>query len=154
MVGAGRLLSRALYHTQHDPDPDRIMKGVVKMKFMRKREKGFTLLEVMLVVIIIGIIAIIALPRLLVTRVTAGEKSCDSNLQALRTQIESYYWNEQVFPAVDNDLTTFIQNTVYFPTTKQVTDYCPFDSTQQYLYTKSTGEVSCPVTTPRDHTGL
>ena len=99
------------------------------MMFLRKKEKGFTLIEVMLVVIIIGIIAIIALPKLLVTKQTAEEKSCQSNVQAITTQLEQYLWNEGTYPdeleGVSDD---FINNPEYFPLNSSVSADCPLDA--------------------------
>jgi len=122
------------------------------MSYLRKRDKGFTLLEVMLVVIIIGIIAIIALPRLLVTKTTAEEKSCDSNLQAIRTQLECFQWDNGHYPGAATDVTIgfFMDHTdsdyaPYWPETSSVSASCPTGS--NYVYTRTdddTAAVTCP----------
>jgi prepilin-type N-terminal cleavage/methylation domain-containing protein len=121
-------------------------------KFLRKKnQKGFTLLEVMLVVIIIGIIAIIALPRLLVTRQEARLRSCDSNLQAIRTQLEEYYWMEGHYPDLTSapDVEDFLIHTNYpdyWPEDSTVSSDCPIGS--DYVYTRtsdSRAAVTCPI---------
>jgi prepilin-type N-terminal cleavage/methylation domain-containing protein len=117
------------------------------MSYLRKRDKGFTLLEVMLVVIIIGIIAIIALPRLLVTKTQAEEESCDSNLQAIRLQLECFEWDNGHYPncATASDFVSHAQYPVYWPETSDVSAFCPGGTAgvQMYTYTASTGEMIC-----------
>lgn len=56
--------------------------------------KGFTLLEVVIVVIIIGLLAAIALPQYTTTlnRAKAGEAY--TNLGALRTAMDRYYYDQ------------------------------------------------------------
>ena len=67
-------------------------------RFSKKDESGFTLLEVMLVVIIIGIVAVIALPKIIATKTEAEIGSCKSNQQSLETAAEQYKWGEGAYP--------------------------------------------------------
>jgi prepilin-type N-terminal cleavage/methylation domain-containing protein len=112
---------------------------------LRRNQKGFTLLEVMLVVIIIGIIAIIALPRLLVTRERARDEACDSNVQAIRTQIEQYYWTLGKFPS---GITIFMAGPAgvrFWPDDSTASDRCPTNGIRYDTdsYTPATGALTC-----------
>ena len=131
--------------------------GVKKMMFVKRDQKGFTLIEVMLVVIIIGIIAIIALPKLLVTREVAREKSCESNMQAIRTAIEQYKWDIDDYPAgpVANLVEQLmLQNAnpdslevfgPWLPADSSVSAQCP-SGLDRYRYDAGTGSFTCTTT--------
>jgi prepilin-type N-terminal cleavage/methylation domain-containing protein len=111
---------------------------------LRRNQKGFTLLEVMLVVIIIGIIAIIALPRLLVTRERARDEACDSNVQAIRTQLEQYYWAYGDFPSGITDFMT--QEPEFWPSDSSASDTCPSGVKYDDMtagYNSSNGSLIC-----------
>jgi prepilin-type N-terminal cleavage/methylation domain-containing protein len=110
---------------------------------LRRNQKGFTLLEVMLVVIIIGIIALIALPRLLVTRARARDEACDSNVQAIQTQLEQYYWVNQGAGAWPDTINQLMTDTNYFPVGSDVSSTC-VDGTTSLNYTPSNGRLRCP----------
>ena len=57
---------------------------------MRRSERGFTLVEIMIVVAIIALLAAIAIPNVLRGRTTANESSSIGNLRALVSSLEMY----------------------------------------------------------------
>ncbi|MEK7858601.1 MAG: type II secretion system protein [Elusimicrobiota bacterium] len=72
---------------------------------MPRRTKGFTLLELMIVVAIIGILASIAIPKLGALIRTSNEGATKGRVGALRSQMSIYYAdNEGNYPS---DLTPF-----------------------------------------------
>jgi type IV pilus assembly protein PilA len=69
------------------------------MRKLRTRRGGFTLIELMIVVAIIGILAAIAIPNFLKFQLRSKTGEAKTNLAAIRTAEESYFAEYGVFIA-------------------------------------------------------
>src|SRR6188768_1251323 len=60
------------------------------MSFAKKARRGFTLIEIMIVVLIIGILLAIAVPNFVLARKSARTKACISNLKQIQSVKEQW----------------------------------------------------------------
>ena len=60
------------------------------MKMKMKRKAGFTLVEIMIVVAIIGLLAAIAIPNFVRARTTAQKNACINNLRQYDGAIQTF----------------------------------------------------------------
>jgi len=67
------------------------------MKVRTKGQKGFTLVELMIVVAIIGILAAIAIPQFAAYRERGYIASMQSDVNSIRTAEEAYYADKQSY---------------------------------------------------------
>jgi general secretion pathway protein G len=79
-----------------------------------KREFGFTLVELMVVVLILGALAFVAIPRIGESTQTAKTNACDTNIDLLNAQAELWYANstDATWPA---DFAALSGDTDLFP---------------------------------------
>ncbi|MBW2622260.1 MAG: prepilin-type N-terminal cleavage/methylation domain-containing protein [Deltaproteobacteria bacterium] len=69
-----------------------------------KRSAGFTLIEILIVVIVLGILAMIIIPQITVSTEDAKTSTLSTNLSALRSAVELYYHeHDNVYPGVVDD---------------------------------------------------
>ena len=95
----------------------------------RKSIQGFTLVELLVVVLILGALAFIAIPRIGQSSAQARKSACDTNVDLLNSQIELYYANNGSFPAA---LTNITSDANYFPDGAPV---CPLGTAYSYSTT-------------------
>ncbi len=73
-------------------------------------KKGFTLLELLIVVIIIGMLATIALPQYVATIEKARSGEAVINIGAIRVALDRYWYQNGALPANDNFATLDVDN--------------------------------------------
>jgi prepilin-type N-terminal cleavage/methylation domain-containing protein len=83
------------------------------IKRTRKSKSGFSLLELLAVVTILGIIAAIIVPRVTVSSSTAKQKVRDHHKATINAAVERYYIDNNAWPA--NNLSDIGANPNYFP---------------------------------------
>jgi prepilin-type N-terminal cleavage/methylation domain-containing protein len=66
---------------------------------MTQKNKGFTLIEMLIVVTIIGILAAIVLPRFTTSSIAAKVAAHRATEQAINAQSELYFFNEGQYPS-------------------------------------------------------
>ena len=80
------------------------MLQLLRRRLQGEREGGFTLIELMVVVLIIAILIAIAIPTFLGARTRAQDRAAQSNLRNALTAEKSFYTDSQAYTAVTASL--------------------------------------------------
>ena len=96
-----------------------------------RNRRAFTLIEILAVVVILGILAVVVIPRVLTSSATAKANACYQNKASINTAVEKWYFDKGTWPsdAMTVDLAADVD---YFPDGIPV---CPVDSTAYALAT-------------------
>ncbi len=73
------------------------------------RHSGFTLIEVMVVVVILGILAAVVVPRIMDRPDEARLVKARNDIRALQTQLNLYRLDNFVYPSTDQGLEALVQ---------------------------------------------
>lgn len=74
-----------------------------------KREKGFTLIEIMVVVIILGLLAGLVLPRILGQEDKARVETAKVQIRSLESALDAYKLDNGFYPTTDQGLDALIK---------------------------------------------
>ena len=71
-----------------------------------KKQGGFTLLELLIVIVIIGILALLIIPNITSAPKKARDTKRKTDITTVRKGLEEYFVNNNVYPTALSDLTT------------------------------------------------
>lgn len=91
------------------------------MNRKRSGESGFTFVEVLAVILILGVLIAVALPNYFGAEADAKTSVRTSNLRAINSALALYQFrNSGACPATGDPFLAFLENTTYFPDGKPV----------------------------------
>jgi len=88
------------------------------MKIRKVHKAGFTLVEIMIVVAIIGLLAAIAVPNFVKARTTAQMNACINNLRQIDGAIQQWALEQKKAASAlvtEGDVTPYLKNSVVCP---------------------------------------
>ena len=81
-----------------------------------KKQKGFTLLEVMIVIVILGVLASLTVPSLMGNKDRADRQKAVSDIVALENALEMYHLDNGVYPSQEQGLKALVKAPTLRPT--------------------------------------
>jgi type IV pilus assembly protein PilA len=109
------------------------------MEKMNKNEQGFTLIELIIVVVILGILAAVGIPKFMNSRLEAWASTCRSNRASLDDAVERFRFDNSTLPTASGFQAALVSGD-YIKT--EFT--CPATNTSTvYEMTTGTGVVTC-----------
>ena len=108
------------------------------MHCMKKKRKGFMLLELLLVIAIVGILAAVAIPHFTGMTDEAKVARIQADLSTIGSAAEMYYVRNGTYPSAVADLVSSEGKEGFFRS-----DPVPPAKDVSYAINKKTGEVTC-----------
>ncbi|WP_440867953.1 type II secretion system major pseudopilin GspG [Symbiopectobacterium purcellii] len=76
---------------------------------MRRGQKGFTLLEVMVVIVIIGLMAMLVIPNIMASKAKADQQKAKADISMLESSLEMYHLDNNRYPATEQGLQVLVK---------------------------------------------
>jgi prepilin-type N-terminal cleavage/methylation domain-containing protein len=113
------------------------------MLMSKRNQKGFSLIEVLIVVVILGILSAISIPRYLDIKAQSKKNVCRTNLTTINDVLEEYHAINGFWA---NQLTDITEDTARFPDGQPA---CPDGGI--YSINDSTNRVQCSLAASEGH---
>jgi general secretion pathway protein G len=88
----------------------------------RNKQKGFTLLEVMVVIVILGILASMVVPNLMGNKDKADVQKAVSDIVALENALDMYRLDNSIYPTTEQGLEALVQKPTISPEPRNYRD--------------------------------
>jgi prepilin-type N-terminal cleavage/methylation domain-containing protein len=121
---------------------------------LKKRNQGFTIVELLIVIVVIGILALLVITTYSGIQKKARNSKRQADLQAVQTQLEAFYQDKGYYPSranmnldswLDTNMHTLDKNALIDPSNAtQSNDFAAAPVAKQYSYVPLDGsDASC-----------
>lgn len=122
---------------------------------LKKRDQGFTIVELLIVIVVIGILALLVITTYSGIQQKARNNQRTADLKAVQTQLEAYFSQNGHYPSLENmnsgewlddNLKSLDRQALVDPknpTQSQTLVATPAANSYAYAVTESDGETSC-----------
>jgi type IV pilus assembly protein PilA len=116
-----------------------------------RRNEGFTLVEILIIIVIIGLLAVIAIPQFISYRSRAIDAQLKSDLRNAAVAVESYFAKWSSYPASVAQIQGYgfeptdgvtLTITVVTPNSYSITATKPGGTQPSFTFTSSTGSIN------------
>ncbi|MCL2919371.1 MULTISPECIES: type II secretion system major pseudopilin GspG [Shewanella] len=88
----------------------------------KRKQQGFTLLEIMVVIVILGLLAAMVLPNVLGNKESADIKKAVADIVALENALDMYKLDNSVYPTTEQGLDALVQKPTMSPEPRNYRD--------------------------------
>ena len=116
-----------------------------------RRKEGFTLVEILIVIVIIGLLAAIAIPQFITYRSQSVDAQLKSDLRNAAVAVESYFTKKSVYPASLAEIDGYgfhptdgvtLTITIVTPNSYSITAAKPGGTQPSFTFSSSTGSIN------------
>ena len=127
-------------HNRNNPTSRRIV-----------RNRGFSLVEILLVIVIIGVLAVIAIPQFISYRSQAVDAQLKSDLRNAAVAVEGYFAKRSVYPSSIDEVQAFgfhptsevtVTLVVVAPNSYTITAAKPGGTQPSFTFSSSNGSIN------------